>query len=109
MILGKGFYSANTSTSNEWVVLLIISHFRISVNKKYRKEGKIIWQGSYAIYEKLRDWQEMQDSDVARELQMRQGFLSEWKNGKCHPNVDKLKRISQIFGVHIEDLLEDTM
>lgn len=67
-----------------------------------------MFKPSYKVYEKLRDWQEYRDADIARELKIRQGAFSEWKKGKCNPNVDKLYRIAQFFGVKIEDLLEDT-
>ena len=83
--------------------------YRISAFGATRlRKGGIDIRPSYKIYEKLRNWQQYRDADIARELHIRSGCLSEWKTGRSCPNVDKLYRIAQFFGVKIEDLLEDT-
>lgn len=75
----------------------------------FERRNKNIKKGSYSTYLKLREWQGFKsDASVAKELGLRRAFFSEWKNGIAHPNPDKLSKISQLFGVSIEDLLEDT-
>ena len=45
---------------------------------------------------------------VAKETGIAQSVLSDWKNGRSKPKVDKLKKIADYFKVPIEQLLEST-
>ena len=62
----------------------------------------------YNTYARLRDARSMTDYSVAKETGISTVTLSAWKNGKYTPKVDKLVKIAKLFGVTIDDLLEDT-
>lgn len=42
---------------------------------------------------------------VSKETGVSQGSLSDWKNGKSTPKVDKLKKIADFFGVSLNYLM----
>ena len=43
---------------------------------------------------------------VAQETGVPQSTLSDWKNSRSSPKVDKLKKLAEYFGVSIEYFLE---
>ncbi len=43
---------------------------------------------------------------VAKATNIAQSTFSDWKNGRSTPKADKLKKISDYFGVKIEYFLE---
>ena len=61
----------------------------------------------YDTYARLRDDRGLTDYSVAKETGISTVTLSAWKAGKYTPKVDKLVRIAKLFGVTINDLLED--
>lgn len=44
---------------------------------------------------------------VSKDTGIAQSILSDWKNGRSNPKVDKLKILADYFGVPIEYFLED--
>lgn len=44
---------------------------------------------------------------VAKETGISQSTLSDWKNGKSTPKVDKLMKIADYLNVPLEELLKD--
>ena len=44
---------------------------------------------------------------VAKATGISQATISDWKNGKSKPKVDKLKKIADYFGVSIDYFLEE--
>lgn len=56
----------------------------------------------YQYYAELRDSRGMKDSDVAKLADIRQGILSDWKNGKSEPNYQNKKKIAYVFNVPVE-------
>lgn len=44
---------------------------------------------------------------VSKDTGIPQSTLSDWKNGRSTPKVDKLKKIADYFGVPLETLLEE--
>lgn len=59
----------------------------------------------YEKYAKLRDDRGMKDYDVAKATGIAPSTLSDWKNKRTVPKVDKMKLIAELFDVHIEDLI----
>lgn len=44
---------------------------------------------------------------VSKETGIAQSVLSDWKNGRSKPKVDKLKILADYFGVSVDYFLED--
>lgn len=44
-------------------------------------------------------------SELAEMLGVTCGSVSQWETGKTHPSVRKLKKLSKILGVSVEDIL----
>lgn len=61
----------------------------------------------YDIYAKLRDARGMTDYQVCKETGIPTSAMSGWKNGKFTPKIDKMVKIAALFGVTIDDLLEE--
>lgn len=59
----------------------------------------------YEKYAKLRDEKGLTDYAVAQALGISPSTLSDWKNERYTPKVDKLKAIAELFEVSIEELL----
>lgn len=64
-------------------------------------------KATYQRYARLRDERGMTDYRVCKETNIAPSTISDWKNGLGTPKVDKLLKISTLFGVQIEDLLEE--
>ncbi len=45
-------------------------------------------------------------ADVARATGLYRSTFSDWKNGRCKPKADKLKKIADYFGVTMDYFLE---
>ena len=60
----------------------------------------------YKKYEKLCLEQGKTSYQVAKETGISQSTLSDWKNGRSNPKIDKLKIIADYFGVSVEYFLE---
>lgn len=52
---------------------------------------------TYERYAQIRDSKGLKDSDVARNASMQQSVLSDWKNGKSTPKMDKMIRIADVL------------
>ena len=61
----------------------------------------------YKNYEKLRDERGLTNYQVAKETGIGENTLSQWKQGRSTPKVDKLMKIAKLFGVPVEELLKD--
>lgn len=61
---------------------------------------------SYKKLEKLVKAQGISYYFLSKELGFPTSFFSEWKKGKMMPKIDKLKAISDYFGVPIEYFIE---
>lgn len=61
----------------------------------------------YKNYEKLRDERGMTNSQVAKETGIGENTLSQWKSGRSTPKADKLMKIAKLFGVPMEELLQE--
>ncbi len=53
----------------------------------------------YEIYQKLLDMNGVKSADVARATGISNMTLSDWKNGKSTPKMDKIEKIAKYFGV----------
>lgn len=56
----------------------------------------------YALY---RNEKGVKDYDVAKATGIAPSVISDWKNERSNPKVDKLAKIAEYLGVHIEDLI----
>ena len=59
----------------------------------------------YEKYSKLRDERHMTDYRVAKETGISTVTFTNWKHGRSTPKVDKIKKIADLFGVKLEDLI----
>ena len=59
----------------------------------------------YEIYAQMRDERGLTDYRVSKLTGISTVTLSEWKQGKYSPKVDKMMKIAKLFGVPLEDLL----
>lgn len=61
----------------------------------------------YQIYEKMRDARGVTDYQVAKATGVTSASLSNWKNGRYAPKVDKLQKLANYFGVSVTVFLEN--
>ena len=54
---------------------------------------------------KLRTAKNITQDDLARQLFVTRQTISGWENGRTQPDIDTLCRLSEIFGVSVEDLI----
>lgn len=59
----------------------------------------------YEAFEKLLKEKGVTSYRVSKDTGISQATLSDWKNGKSKPKADKLKILSEYFGVSIEVFL----
>lgn len=78
-------------------------------NAKYLQEIRDIKGGEklYEKYKKLLDKTHKTSYQVSKDTGIAQSVLSDWKRGRCTPKVDKLKILSDYFGVSLEYFLEE--
>ena len=79
-----------------------VSYFRSKRNKNIRKDGVKMYKKFAELLEKTNKtaYQVSKDTGIA------QSVLSDWKNGRSNPKVDKLKILANYFGKPIEYFLE---
>lgn len=56
----------------------------------------------YEIYEKLRDGKGWKNTDVSEMTGVSNMTLSDWKNGKSIPKLDKYILLADLFGVSLD-------
>lgn len=61
----------------------------------------------YSKYAELRDKKGVTDYAVSKATKIPTSTLTNWKYGRYSPKVDKLKILSNYFGVTIEYFLEE--
>lgn len=61
---------------------------------------------NYEKYAKLRDQKGVTDYQVCKDTGIATATMSDWKNGISKPKTDKLKILSDYFGVTVDDFLE---
>lgn len=49
----------------------------------------------------------MTQQDLAARLFVHQTAVAGWENGRAQPSIDKLLRLSEIFGCTVDELLRD--
>jgi len=49
---------------------------------------------TYERYAQIRDSKGLKDSNIAQKAQIQQSVLSDWKNGKSTPKMDKMAKIA---------------
>lgn len=63
----------------------------------------------YAKYAELRDKKQLTDYRVAIDTGIPQSTLSDWKNGKYTPKIDKLIKIAKYLGTTVEELYGESV
>ena len=61
----------------------------------------------YSKYAALRDAQGITDYRVAKDLSITPSTLTDWKNGKSKPKVEKLMKIADYFNKPIDYFLKE--
>lgn len=85
---------------------LIIRLYHISVVNTINN----IRKGGVKLYEKFAKLLEKNNKTayrVSKDTGIAQSVLSDWKRGISNPKVDKLKKLSDYFGVPLEYFLEE--
>lgn len=60
----------------------------------------------YDAFKKLMDERSLTSYRVSLDTGIPQTTLSDWKNGRSKPKVDKLKILADYFGVSLETFVE---
>lgn len=60
----------------------------------------------YRKYAQIRDEKGLTDYRVAKSTGIPASTLSEWKNGRYTPKVDKIAKIAAFLGVDIGEIIE---
>ena len=61
----------------------------------------------YAKYAKKRDELGMTDFSIATQTGIAPSTISDWKNGKSKPKIDKLAKIAKVLNVPLEFFVEE--
>lgn len=61
----------------------------------------------YSKLQKLLDERKISAHKVAKETNIPNTCLADWKSGRSHPKADKLKKLADYFGVSIDYFLEE--
>ena len=72
---------------------------------------KSIRKGGVKLYKKFAELLEKTNKtayQISKDTGIAQSVLSDWKNGRSNPNVDKIKILADYFGVSIDYFLDDT-
>ena len=80
-----------------------ISHLRSKINKNIRK-------GGVKLYKKIAELLQKENKtayQLSKDTGIAQSVLSDWKNGRSKPKVDKLKILADYFGVSIDYFLDE--
>jgi transcriptional regulator with XRE-family HTH domain len=59
----------------------------------------------YTKYAKLRDKRKLTDFAVCKATGIAPSTMSDWKHGRCTPKYDKTKKIAELFGISVEELM----
>ena len=59
----------------------------------------------YATYKNLRDKKGVRDADVSKATGIPQNTLTDWKNGKYVPKVDKIIKLADYFQVSLDEFI----
>lgn len=59
----------------------------------------------YSIFEKLLNEKGVTAYQVSKSTGISTGSLSDWKNGRSNPKIDKMQKIAEYFGVSVDYLL----
>jgi len=59
----------------------------------------------YSKYAELRDLRNLNDAQVAKETGIPAATLSDWKNNKSTPKMDKLVKLADYFSVSLDELV----
>ena len=54
---------------------------------------------------KLREINNLTQEDLAKECGVTYQAVSKWENNMCSPKVDIIKKLSKIFNVNINDII----
>lgn len=60
---------------------------------------------SYAVFTNLLEKKNVRPADVSKATGITSVTLSDWKSNKSAPNVEKLVKIANYFGVSVEEFL----
>lgn len=61
----------------------------------------------YNTYAKYRDAKGLTDYKVAKELDISQVTLSQWKNGRSKPRVETMLSLATLLGTTVEELMKE--
>lgn len=61
----------------------------------------------YQNYAKLRDEKGLKDYDIAKLSGVATATLSCWKNGHYTPKIPKLRKIADVLGVTVDELIKE--
>lgn len=59
----------------------------------------------YANYCAIRDQRQMSDYAVAKAANITKSTFSDWKKGRSAPKLEKLRKIANVLGVTVDDLV----
>lgn len=62
---------------------------------------------AYEKYERLKNERNVSNYQVSKDTGIPQATLSEWKDGKYTPKVDKMMVLATYFGVPVTELIGD--
>jgi repressor LexA len=67
--------------------------------------------GSYEIFssnlKRYVDDSGKMHKDIAKAVGVSKGTFSDWLNGRAYPRMDKIQRLSEIFGITMSDLVDE--
>lgn len=61
----------------------------------------------YENYEAVRKAKGLKDSDVCRATGIRPSTMCDWKKGRSTPRLDKIKAITNVLGVTVDELIKE--
>lgn len=56
---------------------------------------------------KLRTYQNLSQGDLAEKLEVSRQSVSKWENGAATPDLDKIIKLSEVFGITIDELVKN--
>ena len=54
---------------------------------------------------KIRKLNKFSQIDLAKKLGVKSNTISQWESGKRRPDIEKLKKLAEIFNCKVDDLL----
>lgn len=61
---------------------------------------------SYEAYKRIRDRQGLSDYRICQDTRIGQSTMTDWKNGRSKPGIDKLSTIAKYLGVQVGALID---